>query len=75
MPASESARPHTLPTKKVYISTMVGIMELSSPRLLLGLPLDAESGAELLSWAISVAAHPNDTITALHVLGTSYFNS
>lgn len=73
MLASQSARLHTLPTKKVYISTTVDIMELSSPRLLLGLPLDAESGAELLSWAISVAAHPNDTITALHVLGTSYF--
>lgn len=40
-----------------------------SSRILVGVTLDAKECAELLSWAIGVAAHPNDTVVALHVLG------
>ncbi|OAY82397.1 putative receptor-like serine/threonine-protein kinase, partial [Ananas comosus] len=39
-----------------------------SSRILVGVTLDAKECAELLSWSIGVAAHPNDTVVALHVL-------
>lgn len=36
--------------------------------IVVGLSLQEEESAELLSWAISVAARPGDTVLALHVL-------
>lgn len=38
-------------------------------KILVGISLDALASSELLSWAVGVAAHPNDTIIAMHVLG------
>ncbi|KAJ7955745.1 Receptor-like kinase [Quillaja saponaria] len=44
-------------------------MVLSAPAtILIGLSLDPEDSKEVLSWAIRVLAHPNDTIVAVHVL-------
>ncbi|XP_027368772.1 probable receptor-like serine/threonine-protein kinase At5g57670 [Abrus precatorius] len=44
-------------------------MVLPSPsRILIGLSLDPDDSKELLSWAITVLANPNDTIVAVHVL-------
>ena len=40
-----------------------------SSKILVGISLDARASSELLSWAVGNAAHPNDTIVALHVLG------
>ncbi|XP_010928966.1 probable receptor-like serine/threonine-protein kinase At5g57670 [Elaeis guineensis] len=39
-----------------------------SDKILVGISLDGRVSSELLSWAIGNAAHPNDTIIALHVL-------
>ncbi|XP_008789732.2 probable receptor-like serine/threonine-protein kinase At5g57670 [Phoenix dactylifera] len=39
-----------------------------SDKILVGISLDGRASNELLSWAIGNAAHPNDTIVALHVL-------
>ncbi|KAG1326943.1 putative receptor-like serine/threonine-protein kinase [Cocos nucifera] len=39
-----------------------------SGKILVGVSLDARASSELLSWAVGNAAHPNDTIVALHVL-------
>ncbi|XP_010913624.1 probable receptor-like serine/threonine-protein kinase At5g57670 isoform X2 [Elaeis guineensis] len=39
-----------------------------SSKILVGISLDARASSELLSWAVGNAAHPNDTIVALHVL-------
>lgn len=39
-----------------------------SNKILVGFSLDARAGSELLSWAVGHAAHPKDTIVALHVL-------
>ncbi|XP_073004211.1 probable receptor-like serine/threonine-protein kinase At5g57670 [Typha latifolia] len=39
-----------------------------SSRILVGVSLDARASMELLSWAVGVAAHTNDTVVALHVL-------
>lgn len=36
-------------------------------------PLEVDDVKELLSWAITILSHPNDTIIALHVIGLSYF--
>eukprot|EP01018_Ginkgo_biloba_P005171 Gb_23838 [translate_table: standard] len=36
--------------------------------ILVGISLHEEDSAELLSWAISVAARPGDTVVALHIL-------
>ncbi|KAF6149061.1 hypothetical protein GIB67_018639 [Kingdonia uniflora] len=45
------------------------IMGILAPgKILVGLSLDAEASNELLSWAIRIAARPNDTVVALHVL-------
>ncbi|KAM0942809.1 putative protein kinase RLK-Pelle-RLCK-VI family [Dioscorea sansibarensis] len=41
---------------------------LSSTRILVGVSLEAQRSTELLSWAVGVAAQPNDIIVALHVL-------
>ncbi|KAL5699317.1 hypothetical protein ACHQM5_030238 [Ranunculus cassubicifolius] len=42
----------------------------SSPSsILVNISLDAELSNELLSWAIGLAARPNDTIVALHIIG------
>lgn len=38
-------------------------------KILVGVSIDARTSSELLSWAVRVAARPNDTIIALHVLG------
>ncbi|KAL6001857.1 hypothetical protein ACLOJK_040421 [Asimina triloba] len=43
----------------------------SGAKILVGLPMDLQASAELLSWAIGVAAQPNDTVVALHILGIS----
>ncbi|KAG9455997.1 hypothetical protein H6P81_000505 [Aristolochia fimbriata] len=40
----------------------------SANKILVGIPFDAETSIELLSWAIRVAAQPNDTVIAMHVL-------
>ncbi|RRT55675.1 hypothetical protein B296_00032209 [Ensete ventricosum] len=40
-----------------------------SAKILVGVSLDARASFQLLSWAVTVAAHPNDTVVALHVLG------
>ncbi|KAJ8459443.1 hypothetical protein OPV22_032369 [Ensete ventricosum] len=37
-------------------------------RILVGVSLDARASSQLLSWAVTVAARPNDTVIALHVL-------
>ncbi|RWV87092.1 hypothetical protein GW17_00050953, partial [Ensete ventricosum] len=39
-----------------------------SAKILVGVSLDARASFQLLSWAVTVAAHPNDTVVALHVL-------
>ncbi|KAH7659765.1 Adenine nucleotide alpha hydrolases-like protein [Dioscorea alata] len=41
---------------------------LSNTKILVGVSLEAHWSNELLSWAVGVAAHPNDIIVALHVL-------
>ncbi|RWW62555.1 hypothetical protein BHE74_00030340, partial [Ensete ventricosum] len=41
-----------------------------SAKILVGVSLDARASFQLLSWAVTVAAHPNDTVVALHVLGS-----
>jgi len=49
-----------------------GIMVPSSTapaRILVATCLDEDDAKELLSWAIRILSHPNDTIIALHVLG------
>lgn len=38
-------------------------------KILIAIPLDPDDSKELLSWAISVLARPNDEIIAIHVLG------
>ncbi|KAI4344374.1 hypothetical protein L6164_011608 [Bauhinia variegata] len=40
-------------------------------KILIGLSLDIDDSKELLSWAISVLARPNDTIVAVNVLVTN----
>ncbi|PON47520.1 Mitogen-activated protein kinase kinase kinase [Parasponia andersonii] len=41
----------------------------SSPaKILIGISLDPDESKELLSWAITVLAHPNDDIVAVHIL-------
>ncbi|KAK3007642.1 hypothetical protein RJ639_013110 [Escallonia herrerae] len=45
-------------------------MSATPAKIVIGISLDAEDSAELLSWAIRNVAHPNDTIVALHVLVT-----
>ncbi|XP_068647350.1 probable receptor-like serine/threonine-protein kinase At5g57670 [Aristolochia californica] len=40
----------------------------SANKILVGIPFNAETSTELLSWAIGVAAQPNDTVIALNVL-------
>ncbi|KAL8128705.1 hypothetical protein V2J09_017860 [Rumex salicifolius] len=47
---------------------MVGIASNSSATILIGMSLDEDKSKELLSWAISILSHPNDTVIALHVL-------
>lgn len=42
---------------------------LSITKILVGVSLEVHRSNELLSWAVGVAAHPNDIIVALHVLG------
>ncbi|WOL18318.1 hypothetical protein Cni_G27112 [Canna indica] len=37
-------------------------------KILVGVPLDGRASSQLLSWAVTTAAHANDTILALHVL-------
>ncbi|THU47839.1 hypothetical protein C4D60_Mb09t19870 [Musa balbisiana] len=37
-------------------------------KILVGVSLDARASSQLLSWAVTVAARPNDTVIALHVL-------
>lgn len=39
-------------------------------KILVGVSLDARASSQLLSWAVTVAARPNDTVIALHVLGS-----
>ncbi|XP_039141460.1 probable receptor-like serine/threonine-protein kinase At5g57670 isoform X3 [Dioscorea cayenensis subsp. rotundata] len=41
---------------------------LSITKILVGVSLEVHRSNELLSWAVGVAAHPNDIIVALHVL-------
>uniref|UniRef100_A0A7C9DNF1 Receptor protein serine/threonine kinase n=1 Tax=Opuntia streptacantha TaxID=393608 RepID=A0A7C9DNF1_OPUST len=38
-------------------------------RILVATCLDEDDAKELLSWAIKILSHPNDTIIALHILG------
>ncbi|XP_027072379.1 probable receptor-like serine/threonine-protein kinase At5g57670 [Coffea eugenioides] len=40
----------------------------SSRKILVGISLDAQESRELLYWAITFLAQPNDTVVALHVL-------
>ncbi|XP_058113821.1 probable receptor-like serine/threonine-protein kinase At5g57670 [Magnolia sinica] len=40
----------------------------SNSIILVGVPIDVQASTELLSWAIEVAAQPDDTVVALHVL-------
>ncbi|KAJ0030076.1 hypothetical protein Pint_14217 [Pistacia integerrima] len=40
----------------------------SSSKILIAISLDPDESKELLSWAIRVLAHPNDSIVAIHVL-------
>ncbi|KAH7545231.1 hypothetical protein FEM48_Zijuj01G0071700 [Ziziphus jujuba var. spinosa] len=40
----------------------------STARILIGISLDPDESKELLSWAITVLAHPNDNIIATHIL-------
>ncbi|XP_068651881.1 probable receptor-like serine/threonine-protein kinase At5g57670 isoform X2 [Aristolochia californica] len=40
----------------------------SANKIIVGVPFNAETSIELLSWAIGVAAQPSDTVIALHVL-------
>ncbi|CAB4292791.1 unnamed protein product [Prunus armeniaca] len=48
-----------------FANTMVP----SAPaKILIGISTDPSDSQELLSWAIKVLAHPNDTIAAIHVL-------
>ncbi|KAK3026282.1 hypothetical protein RJ639_041231 [Escallonia herrerae] len=49
-------------------------MSATPAKILIGISLDAEDSAELLSWAIRNVAHPNDTVVALHVLVTEGMN-
>lgn len=37
--------------------------------ILVATPLDIDDAKHLLNWAISIFAHPNYTIIALHVIG------
>ncbi|CAI9098586.1 OLC1v1035260C1 [Oldenlandia corymbosa var. corymbosa] len=38
------------------------------PKILVGIPFDAEESSELLNWVITVLARPNDIVVAMHVL-------
>ncbi|XP_044472236.1 probable receptor-like serine/threonine-protein kinase At5g57670 [Mangifera indica] len=40
----------------------------SSSKILVAISLDPDESKELLSWAVTVLAHPNDSIVAIHVL-------
>ncbi|KAK6942399.1 UspA [Dillenia turbinata] len=44
------------------------MLHLAPAKVLIGISLNIEDSKELLSWAIRVLAHPDDTIIALHVL-------
>ncbi|PIA28554.1 hypothetical protein AQUCO_06800007v1 [Aquilegia coerulea] len=44
------------------------MVPLAPAKILVSVPLDADLSNELLSWAIEVAARPNDTVVALHIL-------
>lgn len=50
-------------------STFAPSPSRSGAKILVGVPLDARASCELLSWAVGVAARPDDTVIALHVLG------
>lgn len=41
----------------------------SHAKILIGISLDPDESKELLSWVITVLAHPNDQIVAVHILG------
>lgn len=43
---------------------------LMGSRILVGVPNNSRGCSELLSWAIRVVARPNDSVVAVHVLGT-----
>ncbi|KAJ9162847.1 hypothetical protein P3X46_022589 [Hevea brasiliensis] len=45
------------------------MIPVSAPaKILMAIPLDLDDSKELLSWAISVLARPNDDIVAIHVI-------
>ncbi|KAL6331683.1 hypothetical protein AAG906_014333 [Vitis piasezkii] len=41
---------------------------MAPAKILIGISLDSDDSKELLSWAIRILAHPNDTVVALHVI-------
>ncbi|KAJ8767494.1 hypothetical protein K2173_017538 [Erythroxylum novogranatense] len=57
---------------KAYWSVNLFLNKMIPPapakNLLVGISLDPADSKELLSWAISVLAHPNDNVIAIHVL-------
>ncbi|KAL5773101.1 hypothetical protein ACOSP7_012717 [Xanthoceras sorbifolium] len=48
--------------------TMMLSSTTTASRILVGISLDPNESKELLSWAIRVLAHPNDSIVAIHIL-------
>ncbi|KAF5208132.1 Receptor-like cytosolic serine/threonine-protein kinase RBK2 [Thalictrum thalictroides] len=44
------------------------MVPLTPVKILVSISLDAELSNELLSWAVGLAARPNDTVVALHIL-------
>lgn len=43
--------------------------------ILVATSLEVDHAKELLTWAINILSHPNDTIIAFHVLGNNHFFS
>ncbi|KAF3452838.1 hypothetical protein FNV43_RR03271 [Rhamnella rubrinervis] len=67
---TQSKRP---PLCSICIGTCLPFMTMtmvtaSPAKILIGISLDPDESKELLSWAITVLAHPNDNIIATHVL-------
>lgn len=58
--------------QKEIVFLLMDSVDESAPsaKILVGVSLDARASFQLLSWAVTVAAHPNDTVVALHVLGS-----
>ncbi|CAD5193152.1 unnamed protein product [Musa acuminata subsp. malaccensis] len=56
--------------QKEIVFLLMDSVDESAPsaKILVGVSLDARASFQLLSWAVTVAAHPNDTVVALHVL-------